>query len=191
MAGPECSGNRQQMFKIVGIGIMNKFLRMTSLAATVTALTLTATPALAVSASANPPATAQVNIVKPLTLTAQANIDFGNVVVQDNGTASIDGTTGVITCSATLTCSATGTAAVYKVTGTNNQVVNITKPNATLTNSGNPGTPLTLVLSGPATVTLPNAGATGTTFGVGGSIAIAASTKDGVYTGNLNVTVDY
>jgi hypothetical protein len=164
---------------------------MTSLAATVAALAFTAAPAAAAPTSAATPATARVQIVKPLTLVAQQNMDFGSVVVQDNGTASMD-TAGNLSCTAgNLTCAATGTPAVYKVTGTNNQVVNITKPDVTLTNASNPGTPLTLILSGPASVTLPNSGSSGTTFNLGGSIAIAASTKDGVYTGDLNVTVDY
>jgi hypothetical protein len=60
-----------------------------------------------------------------------------------------------------------------------------------LINAANPGTPLTLDLTAPTTVTLPNSGATGFNFSVGGSIAVAASTRDGVYNGDLNVTVDY
>ena len=166
---------------------MNKALLRAAVAAT--ALTATAANAAPTSVS-NGPVQAHATIVKPLTLTKMSDLDFGSIVVQDNGTASMD-TAGNLTCPATLTCSATGTPAQYKVTGTNNQVVQITKPDVTLTNVGNPGTPLTLVLSGPATVTLPNSGATGTTFNLGGSMAISASTKDGTYVGDLNVTVNY
>lgn len=168
---------------------MNKSLRTVALATTLVALG--ATPALAAPVSvSNGPVQAHAVIVKPLTLTKVADLDFGSIVVQDNGTAAMD-TTGKITCPATLTCAATGTAASYKVTGTNNQVVQVTAPNVTLTNAGNPGTPLTLTLTGPATVTLPANGATGTTFNLGGSMAITAATKDGTYVGDLNVTVNY
>jgi hypothetical protein len=169
---------------------MHNFLRTMS-AAGAAALALTTAPATAAPTSVNNgPVTARAQIVKPLTLAKVSNMDFGAIVVQDNGTASMD-TAGTITCTANLTCTATGTPAEYKVTGTNNQVVNITKPNVTLTNATNPGTDLTLVLAGPTQVTLPNSGATGANFKLGGSIAIAATTKDGVYTGDLNVTVDY
>jgi hypothetical protein len=117
-------------------------------------------------------------------------MDFGSIVVQDNGTASL-ANSGTLTCPATLTCASTGTPAEYTVTGTNNQVVYITAPNVTLTNTANPGTPLTLVLTGPAQITLPNSGASGINFKLGGDLAIAASTKEGVYQGDLAVTVNY
>jgi hypothetical protein len=172
---------------------MIKFIRTTPLAATVAVLTLSATPALSAPVSvSNGPVTATAVIVKPLTLSKVSNLDLGSIVVQDNGTISMDAT-GAIVCSATLTCAATGTPAEYKVTGTNNQVVQINKPDVTLTNSGNPGTDLTLVMTGygATSVTLPNSGATGTNFKLGGSIAIPANVKDGTYTGNLSVTVNY
>jgi hypothetical protein len=170
---------------------MNKSLRSMALTATAAALTLIAAPAVAAPTSvSNGPVQAHATIVKPLTLTKLSDMDFGSIVVQDNGTAVMD-TAGALTCPATLTCAATGTPAQYQVTGTNNQVVFITAPNVTLTNAANPGTPLTLTLSGPASVTLPNSGSTGTSFSLGGSLPIAASTKDGTYVGDLNVTVNY
>ena len=171
---------------------MTKSLRNTALAATVAALTLSATQANAAPDAAATPATAKATIVKPLTLTKVANMDFGSIIVQDNGTITLDNAGGIV-CSATLTCAATGTPAEYTVTGTNNQDVQITKPNVTLTNSTNPGTDLTLVLNGfgPTSVTLPNSGSTGINFKLGGQIAIPANVKDGVYTGDLNVTVNY
>ena len=166
---------------------MNKSLLITALAATVVA----ATPANAAPTSvSNGPVQAHATIVKPLTLTRVSDMDFGSIVVQDNGTASLSNS-GTLTCPATLTCAGTGTPAEYTVTGTNNQVVYITAPNVTLTNTANPGTPLTLVLTGPAQITLPNSGASGINFKLGGDLAIAASTKEGVYQGDLAVTVNY
>ncbi len=166
---------------------MNKSLL--SIAAATAALVATSANAAPTSVS-NGPVQAHATIVKPLTLTKVSDMDFGSIVVQDNGTASLDNA-GTLTCPATLTCAGTGTPAEYTVTGTNNQVVFITKPNVTLTNSGNPGTPLTLVLTGPTQVTLPNSGASGINFKLGGDLAIAASTKEGVYQGDLAVTVNY
>ena len=167
---------------------MSKLLRITLAAS---ALALTAAPAAAAPTSvSNGPVTARAQILKPLTLTKVSNMDFGSIVVSANGTATMD-TAGNLTCTASLTCTAAGTPAGYNVTGSNNQVVNITKPDVTLTNGANPGTPLTLVLSGPTQVTLTSSGAPGNNFNLGGSIAIAATTNDGVYTGQLAVTVDY
>jgi Mat/Ecp fimbriae major subunit len=166
---------------------MNKALL--SMATAATALIATSVNAAPTSVS-NGPVQAHATIVKPLTLTKVSDMDFGSIVVQDNGTASL-ANSGTLTCPATLTCSGTGTPAEYTVTGTNNQVVFITKPNVTLTNSGNPGTPLTLVLTGPTQITLPNSGASGINFKLGGDLAILATTKEGVYQGDLAVTVNY
>ena len=169
---------------------MSKLLRMTSLAATAAAVVLTTPAVAAPTSSSNGPATARARIIKPLTLERVANLDFGDIVVQDGGTATMTNL-GAITCDGGLACAATGTAAEYKVTGTNNQVVYITKPPVTLTNAVNPGTPLTLTLSGPDSVTLPNSGALGMNFTLGGSMGVPANTNEGVYTGDLAVTVDY
>lgn len=166
---------------------MNKSLLITALAATAVAATSANAAPTSVS---NGPVQAHATIVKPLTLTKVSDMDFGSIVVQDNGTASLSNS-GTLTCPATLTCAGTGTPAEYTVTGTNNQVVYITAPDVTLTNTGNPGTPLTLVLTGPSQITLPNSGASGINFKLGGDLAIAASTKEGVYQGDLAVTVNY
>ena len=171
---------------------MTKNFRSILLGVTAAALTATAANAAPVGVS-NGPVQAHATIVKPLTLTKQSDLDFGSIVVWGGGTATID-TAGNLSCTATnLVCATTGTPAEYKVTGTNNQVVTITKPNVTLTNATNPGTDLTLVLNGfgPDNVTLPNSGSTGINFKLGGSITIPAAVKDGVYTGDLNVTVNY
>jgi hypothetical protein len=169
---------------------MTNLLRMT-LAASVAALTLTSAPAVAApTSSSNGPATARARIVKPLTLTRTSHMDFGDIVVQDGGVATL-AMGGALTCTGGLLCAATGTPAAYLVTGTNNQLVTVSAPDVSLTNALNPGTPLTLDLNAPASVLLPNSGATGENFSVGGSIAVAATTRDGVYTGDLAVTVDY
>jgi hypothetical protein len=172
---------------------MKNILRIT-LAATA-ALTLASTPAFAAPTGAtgpNGPATAHAKIIKPLSLEAVANMEFGDITLQGAGTATMAALDGALSCSGGLTCAlANGTPAEYTVRGTNNQIVYITKPNVSLTNTVNPGTPLTLVLNGPTQTLLPNSGQNGINFKVGGSIAIADTTLEGDYNGTLAVTVDY
>ena len=173
---------------------MTKLLRMTALAASVAATAIAATPAVAAPVGAATPATARARIVKPLVLTRVANLDFGTITL---GTVAAGGETvsmsqlGVVTCgSGGLTCSGTPVAAQYNVTGTTNQVVQIFAVASSLTNA-NDGSTLSFTPNAPATATMPNSGTSGVNFNVGGSITIVPATTDGVYTGNINVTVDY
>jgi len=153
------------------------------------AVALSATPALAAT-GATTPATARAQIVKPLVLTSSQNIDFGTILLTNvTGANAVSiSQAGAIVCGAGLTCAATGKQAIFNVAGSNNQVVKI---NTTAANISNGTTNLLFTPSAPATVTLTNSGAPGTDFNVGGSFSIDTATTDGVYTGNLNVTVDY
>lgn len=173
---------------------MTKLLRMTCLVASVAATALTAAPAAAAPVGAATPATARARIVKPLVLTATRNLDFGTITlgtVAAGGEAVSMTQAGVVTCgSGGLTCSGTPVSAAYNVVGTNNQVVQVFAVASPLTNA-NDGTTLSFSPSAPATVTMPNSGNAGVNFNVGGSITILPATTDGVYTGNINVTVDY
>jgi hypothetical protein len=168
---------------------MHKSLRNLMLAAAVAVLPAAADAAP--TSVSNGPVQAHATIVKPLTLKKVADMDFGSITVQDTGVAHLSAA-GTLTCDTTLTCATTGTPAEYTVTGTNNQQVTITKPNVTMSNlTDTTAAPLTLVLTGQGTVTLPNSGATGINFKLGGDLAIPAATKEGVYQGDLAVTVNY
>ena len=170
---------------------MTKYLRSMSFAATV-AFALAGVQASAAPVGAATPATGRAEIVKGLTLTAQSNLDLGKIVVWGNGTITLDTAGGIVCTASALTCDATGTPATYKVTGSNNQTVTITKPDVTLSHQTDATAPaLTLKLTGQDTVLLPNSGSTGTTFSLGGQMNIPESVKDGLYSGNLNVTVQY
>lgn len=171
---------------------MTKFVRLAALAA---AATLVATPALAAPVAANPAAKASARIVKPLTLTATRDLDFGTIVVGTLAAAQTVSVSqgGVRTgCTGQLTCSGTAASAQYRVTGTNNFTVNVTATGSDLVNttSGNSEL-LAFTPDAPATVALGNSGAAGVDFTVGGSISISASTVDGLYEGDIDVTVDY
>jgi hypothetical protein len=48
-----------------------------------------------------------------------------------------------------------------------------------------------LVTDAPASLVLPNSGAPGINFSIGGSVTMNSSTAAGTYMGTFNVTVDY
>lgn len=168
---------------------MKKTLRLTAAAA---AIALTATPALAVPATT--PATATARIIKPLSLTATGLLDFGTIVM--NGvtaprTISISDA-NVRDCaggSAEVVCSGTTSVPTYNARGTQGQTVNVQKTASPLTGSN--GGSLSLTPTGINSFVLPNSGAPGYDFTIGGNITIDALTVDGVYTGDINVEVTY
>ena len=146
------------------------------------------TPAFA-AASNTAQASASVNIVSPLTLTKNSDLDFGTVVGPFSGTAVEISNAGTPNCG-TLTCSGSPSAANFTVSGgTANQALAVTvDPSVSMTSGGN-----TLVAD--LTTDLPGAVSTdasgGATFGVGGKLTLAAGTVDGLYSGTFNVTVNY
>jgi len=170
---------------------MTKFVKFAAVAATL----LATTPALAapVGVTGAPP-TATARIIKPLTLTSTGSLNFGTIVVDGvtaNRTIALSNL-NVVDCasgSTEVVCSGTTSVPTYNVRGTNNQIVTIIKTASTL-NGSNGGT-LTLTPTGAATVQLTSSGSPGDDFAIGGSITLAAATVDGLYTGTVNVTVDY
>ncbi|MGZ2412415.1 uncharacterized protein DUF4402 [Sphingomonas sp. F9_3S_D5_B_2] len=179
---------------------MTNFIRMTSLAATVAALALTATPAAAVTGPTivqpDKQATATARVVKPLTLTWVRDLDLGTIVLSGSGswtgaTVGID-KAGVFSCtSLNVTCSGATKTAGYKITGTNNQIVTVNAGNVTLKNQADTTKTLTLTVDSPATVDLASSGSSGTPLNIGGSITVASDTLDGTYVGDFAVTVNY
>ena len=172
---------------------MNKFARSAALAV---AATLVATPAVAAPASATPKAKASAKIVKPLSLTATRDLDFGTILVGNvTGTQTVavsqDGTTR--SCgTAGLTCSGTFASATYNVSGTKQFTVNIATTASDLTNTtSGANEKLVFTPNAPTSLVLANSGAPGSNFSVGGSIGITSATVDGVYSGDIEVTVDY
>jgi hypothetical protein len=172
---------------------MSKILRATTLAATLAALALSATPAFAVGPNQN--ATGTARIVKPLTLNWVRNLDLGTVVLGSgswtNASVGIS-RAGVFSCAnSNTTCSGATQTAQYKITGTNNQDVTINAPSVTLTNQNDLVSTLLMTVDNPGTVNLGNSGASGLTFDLGGNITVNSTTPDGTYVGTFNVTVNY
>jgi hypothetical protein len=178
---------------------MTNFIRMTSLAATVAALALTATPAMAATTGtpvgpSDKDATATVHIVKPLTLAWKQDLNLGTVVLgAGTWTGAVVGISkaGAFSCTNTnVTCSGTPTTAQYTITGTNNQDVIVNANNVTLTNQNDNTKSLTLTVDNPGTVNLGTSGS-GKVFDLGGSVSVASDTTDGTYVGTFAVTVNY
>ncbi|NJC04835.1 hypothetical protein GGQ97_000628 [Sphingomonas kaistensis] len=158
-------------------------------------LALAPAPALAQSVgTTGPKATASVNVMKPLQLTALRNLQFGTVLL-----GTFTGTQNVIisptgrTCGsgAGLTCSGVFTTAQFRLTGSNNQVALISSPTPTVTLTNGAGATLALTLSYPASVTIDNSGNPGRLFEVGGTLGLTSTMADGVYTGTIDIQVAY
>jgi hypothetical protein len=160
-------------------------------AAALAALTLGATPALAVPATQN--ATATARIIKPLSLTSVQNLDLGSITLLGSGSTTVGiSAAGVFSCPAgNVTCSGAPQVAVYRVTGTNNQNVTVTAGDVLLRNQANNLLTLTLDVDAPATVNLGNSGNAGTNFPIGGAITVSGATVEGTYVGDFDVTVNY
>lgn len=176
-------------------------MKKTILVAAALAAVAAATPAAAQNAAvaASPRATAGARLIKPLTLTKLTDLNFGTIVmgtITGDQTVSISGA-GVVSCPSGggLTCAntaqATASAASYRVTGTQGQVVLISGKPSTLSTTNGGGASLAFTPIIPGSLTLQSSGSSGNDFSVGGSIVINSSTVDGVYTGDIDVQVAY
>jgi hypothetical protein len=146
------------------------------------------TPALAANTAQ---ADATVNIVSPLSVVNHTALNFGTVVGPFASQVVHVDTTGARNCGG-LTCSgnAVVSAATFTVTGTPDQDVTLTIPNSvSLTGSVSGSLSVDLSTDKPADPTLDDTGSAD--FAVGGKLTIPASTADGVYTGQFDVTADY
>ena len=140
-------------------------------------------------------ASVTANNVKPLVISKLQDLDLGTITlgtgVWSNATISLS-QAGVLSCTnANVVCSGATVVAQYNVQGSNQQTVRISAPNVTLTNQSDSSQSLALVTDAPATVYLPNSGAPGVNFSIGGSVTINSTTAAGTYVGTFNVTVDY
>lgn len=167
--------------------------RMLGIGGAAALLVLFSTPAVAVSPATQ--ASARAQIYRPLTISMVQNLDFGTIVLSGAGTWANEvvsmSQAGTVTCGggANLTCSGSPQAAKYQVLGTSNAAVTISSPSFNLVNGA---ATLAFTPNFPATVNLGPAGPVqGVTFSIGGSITLASSTPDGVYTGTFAVTANY
>ena len=171
---------------------MFRTLRVAFLSAALSGLV---SPVLAAPVGASPQVQGQAKFVRPLSLTSTGSLNFGTIVVNGltaNRTIALS-SLNFLNCaggSPEVACSGATSVARYNVRGTRGQVVTIIKTPSNLAN-GNDGTTLSLMPTGSSALTLPNSGAPGVDFTIGGNITITPTTTDGVYTGTVNVEVDY
>lgn len=138
--------------------------------------------------------TVQVNatVVKPLLLAARQDLEFGTILLSPAaGTRIVSiSSAGILSCGTGLICTGATRHAIFNVSGTKSRLVRVNAAPSNLVNAAN-GATIQFTPIAPANLTLTNSGAPGTNFGVGGSIALTSTTSDGLYSGTVEVTVDY
>jgi len=144
--------------------------------------------------AASPKAEAQVMLIKPLSLVSVNDMDFATLGVTTGGTATIDPVGGTMTVTGGLLhLAGTPAPARYSGAALKRTVVNIRVPKQPV---------LIRRLGGTETLTVSNftldgqdkrnlADAAYFTFAVGARVTIPAGTVDGVYSGDIDVTVQY
>jgi hypothetical protein len=143
---------------------------------------------------AAPKAKGQVTVVKPLTLQRLNDMDFAWLGVTTGGTATIDPITGTMTVAGGLVrVGGTPSPARYAGAATKNTVVNIKVPKQPVLITRVGGTETLSVsnftLDGQDKRTLAQSGSF--TFAVGAQITVPAGTIEGLYTGEIDVTIQY
>ncbi len=135
-------------------------------------------------------ATADVEILAPVTLSQTTGLDFGIVAAGSSaGTVTMPIGSNTRTCSAGLACVGTATRGVFSVTGADTTTVVITVDASTTLSNGTAADDMNLTLDPSAT----SVTATGVaqTFYVGGVLSVAASQTAGAYTGTYSVSAEY
>ena len=171
---------------------MFRVARFPTLAA-VLALSLPATSEAAPIA-ASPKAKGSAQVLRPLSLQRQADLDFALLGVTSGGTATVNPITGqMIVSSGLLHLGGTPSPARYVGAASKQTVVNIRVPNQPVLITRVGGTETLSVgsftLDGQDKRTL--AQAQSFSFAVGARITVPAGTVDGIYSGEIDVTVQY
>jgi hypothetical protein len=145
-------------------------------------------------AQASPKATADILVVRPLTLVRVADMDFATLAPTTGGTATIDPVSGTMTLSGGLQhLSGTPSPARYAGAALKRSVVNIKIPTKPL---------LIRRVGGTETLSVSNFTLDGQdkrtlaqqemfTFAVGARITVPANAVEGIYVGDIDVTVQY
>lgn len=142
---------------------------------------------------ASPKARSKATIVRPLTLVRTADMDFGGLIVTTGGTATINPQTGAMTVTGgLLPVSGPISPARYAGAATRLALIFIRIPSAPVAIRRQGGTETLQVsnftLNGGA---LRIVGTAAFAFAVGARLTVPAGTVDGLYTGDIDVTVEY
>jgi hypothetical protein len=148
---------------------------------------------MAAPVQASPRAQAEALVVRPLTLIRTDDLDFGALVVTSGGTATINPNTGALAVTGGLVPMA-GPVSPARFAGaaTRLALIVIRVPTSPVTIRRQGGTETLQVsnftLNGSAIRIVGNAAFE---FAVGARLTVPAGTVDGLYTGDINVTVEY
>lgn len=156
-------------------------------------------PAFAQSAdSASATASSSVTIIRPLTMTKDADLSFGRVVQPRSGgdTVTLANTGNTVTTggSAVVLGGIATSRAVFTVSGEGGQAVGVTIPSSfNLSDGASHSISVTLLPDVGTSVTLSNAlaAAGSKTINVGGSFSLPSSQASGLYSGSFTVNVAY
>ncbi len=159
-----------------------------------TAAALIAAPAMAAPIVSPTPPAAQAALMRPLTLTKLADMDFGYLGVTAAGTAVIDPVTNTLSVTGgVIRLGGTPHAARFAGATSSSAVVNIKIPNNTILLIRVGGTQTiqlnAFTLDGQSKRTMARAGVF--EFAVGGTLRPVANQMEGVYTGTFDVTIQY
>jgi hypothetical protein len=140
-------------------------------------------------AAASDTATAEANILAPLTLSADNSLHFGDIAVNGAGTVVVAADGSGASCSANLICTGGDSPADFTVTGSAGETVGIAYSNVVALSG--PGANMTLSgLNADSGATL-GLGAGTANFSVGGTLTVNAGQVAGYYSGSFDVTVEY
>jgi len=169
------------------------------IAAAVAAVAAISSPALAQS-SASTTGTGSITIIRPLTITKNADLKFGTVVRPGTGSGtavvSAAGARSVTGGVVGLASGDTPAAAQFTVAGEGGQSVSVTIPASFTMANGSDSLTVTTsnnLTGSAASQTLSNAlGAAGSlVFNVGGSVPITSTSATGLYSGTFTVSAAY
>lgn len=159
-----------------------------AIASAIAAIAMASSAQAATTATGN--ATAEV--LSSLTVTAAADLQFGQIAANTGGTVTVNADSTVAT-TGSLIASGTRTPAAFNVVGSPNSMVVVSLPTSPVNLTRQGGTE-TMSLSGfntnPSGAFQLNAGGTGD-FNVGGTLAVASGQVPGAYAGTFQVSVEY
>jgi len=145
----------------------------------------------AVGPSDNASSNARVKVIKPVRITSQADMDFGEVLTSDSAGTVVLGTDGGVdvTGGAYVFDDTDAQAAAFRVSGERLEAYNIVLP-TTVTLSEIGGETMTLSSFGhDGSGVLSNSGQED--FNVGATLGVGADQLEGDYSGSFTVSVDY
>ena len=132
---------------------------------------------------------ASVKILRDITVTKTADLNFGKVVpTASSATVAVE-ESGARTCSSGLGCYDTATSGAFHVIGANGEVVSVSLDSATTTLSDGASHSMTVNLNTSTSSLTLSGGAAD--FNVAGTLNVGASQADGTYTGQYSVSVNY